>query len=95
MRPKGISKAAFAAHILASLQLAGRKPEFVLNIGDDATDEPMYRTINTWTDEVGDAAASFTCTVEKKPSLATSYVEEGAAAAAAEAAAALACCCCR
>jgi trehalose 6-phosphate synthase/phosphatase len=78
-RPAGVSKGLFIQHILALLKSMDREVDFILGIGDDSSDEPMYEQIN----RVGEASngitqevSTFSVTVGKKPSLANSYVDD-------------------
>jgi len=64
-RPRGVNKGLFVNHAVATMKAAGRAPEFVLAVGDDMSDEPMFAALNTMlaTDEgegppAGDAASS-------------------------------------
>jgi trehalose 6-phosphate synthase/phosphatase len=45
-RPKGVNKGLFMNHALATMQAAGRYPDFILAVGDDNSDEPMFEALN-------------------------------------------------
>jgi trehalose 6-phosphate synthase/phosphatase len=78
VRPAGVSKGLFVQHITAMLKAHHREVDFVLAIGDDSSDEPMFREVNRMK-EVGqilNPSNSFTVTVGKKPSAAQSYVAD-------------------
>jgi hypothetical protein len=42
VRPKGVSKGLFLEHCLNLMKSAGSEADFVLAIGDDTSDEPMF-----------------------------------------------------
>ena len=52
VRPAGVDKGA-ARRVLRALEAAGRPADFALVVGDDASDEPMFRELRKWQ---GDAA---------------------------------------
>ena len=83
VRPAGVDKGALLKRVLRALEAAGRPADFALVVGDDASDEPMFRELRKWQ---GDAAVptatrarrsarAFSVTVGKKPSDAESYVD--------------------
>jgi trehalose 6-phosphate synthase/phosphatase len=82
VRPRGVSKGLFLKHALESLKVLARgqddKVEFVLAVGDDASDEPMFEQINSLLGS-GSNIQAFGVTVGKKPTAAMSYVDDSAA----------------
>ena len=73
VRPAGVDKGAFLNRLLRVLSAAGRPADFALVVGDDESDEPMFRALANWTKD-RDIAASSVC-IGKKPSEAESYVD--------------------
>ena len=83
-RPRGVSKGLFINHALATMKSAGRTPDFVLAIGDDNSDEPMFEALNNLRaaeniDGSKDNISIFSVTVGKKPTSADSYVDDPSA----------------
>ena len=74
VRPAGVSKGLFLEHALASLKDLNRAATFVLAIGDDSSDEPMFEQIQRLQNSEGIEA--FGITVGKKHSAAGSYVDD-------------------
>ena len=74
VRPSGVSKGLFLEHILVSLQSINDQLDFVMAVGDDATDEPMFEQLCRL--EASDSISAWGITVGKKPSLAQSYVDD-------------------
>jgi trehalose 6-phosphate synthase/phosphatase len=80
VRPEGVSKGLMVEHILH--KLASKKnvapPDFILCIGDDASDEPMFNALDAYMSagEQQKRAKCFTCTVGKKPSEAKNYLND-------------------
>jgi trehalose 6-phosphate synthase/phosphatase len=69
VKPKGISKGAMVRRIIGEFH-----PDFVLCLGDDKSDEEMFRTLK---DSVLESTEkTFPCTVGQKPSLARYYVND-------------------
>lgn len=48
-RPKGVSKGLFVNHAIATMKASHNDPDFILAIGDDNSDEPMFQYLNTIT----------------------------------------------
>jgi trehalose 6-phosphate synthase/phosphatase len=67
VKPKGISKGAMVRRILDECH-----PDFVLCLGDDKSDEEMFRALK----DLGAADTTFPCTVGQKPSFARYYVND-------------------
>jgi len=83
-RPRGVSKGLFINHALATMKTAGRTPDFVLAIGDDNSDEPMFDALNNLraaenSDGGKDNMSIFSVTVGKKPTSADSYLDDPSA----------------
>ena len=80
VRPSGISKGLFLDHVMSKLDASDVKVDFVLTIGDDISDEPMFehleRLLTNESAGQGDALKGFSVTVGKKPSAARSYVDD-------------------
>lgn len=79
VRPSGVSKGLFLAHVLASLRAlenSSSKVDFVLAIGDDASDEPMFEELNRINQESELQMKAFGITVGKKPTQAEAYLDD-------------------
>mmetsp|Transcript_25483 Transcript_25483/g.24368 ORF Transcript_25483/g.24368 Transcript_25483/m.24368 type:complete len:1128 (+) Transcript_25483:151-3534(+) len=76
-RPKGVSKGLFLNHAIAIMKDTDQAPDFIMAVGDDISDEPMFEHL----DNISDIPPSsvFSVTVGKKPSYAHSYVDDPAA----------------
>lgn len=74
VRPSGVSKGLFLEHALTSLKSIYDNVDFLLAIGDDASDEPMFEQILRLENQ--DSLSAFGITVGKKPSMAQSYVDD-------------------
>lgn len=78
VRPAGASKGLFLEHCLSTLRTIGQDADFVLAIGDDVSDEPMFAAIaETLKDQP--ALAAYAVTVGKKPTAAAAYIDDPAA----------------
>lgn len=75
VRPAGVSKGRFLEHAYLTLKRIGKAADFVLAIGDDTSDEPMFEQISRMTSDETDLSA-FGITVGKKPSAASSYLDD-------------------
>lgn len=71
-KPRGLSKGTMVQKLLAQV-----KPDFVLCVGDDKSDEQMFETL---VEKSLDNAQVFACTVGQKPSRANFYVNDNAEA---------------
>jgi trehalose 6-phosphate synthase/phosphatase len=76
VRPTGVSKGLFLQHVLATLKNLHRSATFVMAIGDDNSDEPMFEHIQQLSEEESIDCDTFGITVGKKPSAAGSYVND-------------------
>jgi len=77
VRPTGVTKGLFLEHAMATLKNLSKSATFVLAIGDDSSDEPMFEQLQRMTGDEG--VDAFGVTVGKKPSAAGSYVDDPAA----------------
>lgn len=75
VRPTGVSKGLFIQHTLAVLKSLDREVDFVMAVGDDSSDEPMFEEVNRLKAS-HPACTCFSVTVGKKVSAATSYVDD-------------------
>jgi len=75
VRPAGASKGLFLKHCLSVLAAAGHEADFVMAVGDDASDEPMFDEIERVKDQPN-APTCFAVTVGKKPTSAGSFVDD-------------------
>ena len=83
VKPRGINKGTTVFEILQELNRRKKDPaDFILSIGDDVSDEEMFRVIKALKKEDSKFIAkkqilkSFTCTVGKKPSLAKYFIND-------------------
>jgi trehalose 6-phosphate synthase/phosphatase len=78
VKPKGLSKGAFASFILKKEIKKNRAPDFILAIGDDTSDEEMFKYFDKKRNEIKHYSKNvkiYTVCVGKKPSKAQSYLE--------------------
>eukprot|EP00635_Sarcinochrysidales_sp_CCMP3193_P006760 CAMPEP_0118910054 /NCGR_PEP_ID=MMETSP1166-20130328/12361_1 /TAXON_ID=1104430 /ORGANISM="Chrysoreinhardia sp, Strain CCMP3193" /LENGTH=2032 /DNA_ID=CAMNT_0006849509 /DNA_START=180 /DNA_END=6279 /DNA_ORIENTATION=+ len=73
VRPAGVDKGALLNRLLLALSAAGRPADFAMVVGDDESDEPMFRALSSWTKD-RDLHAYSVC-IGKKPSEANNYVD--------------------
>jgi trehalose 6-phosphate synthase/phosphatase len=77
VRPAGVSKGLFLQHAIATLKSQNRSVDFILAVGDDVSDEPMFEQIARIKSESSlDNLFAFSVTVGKKPTSAESYVDD-------------------
>ena len=76
VRPKGLSKGLFLKHAMSILASQGKSVDFVLGIGDDISDEPLFESIHHLKNMKGKC---FSVTVGKKVSAAKAYVDDTSA----------------
>ncbi len=74
VRPNGVSKGHFLIHMLEALKVQRRHVEFILAIGDDSSDEPMFESLAHMAKSK--LVHKFPVTVGRKPTAATSYVDD-------------------
>ena len=75
VRPAGASKGLFLEHCMSTLRAAGQEADFILTIGDDSSDEPMFQSIAETLREQPSLQA-FAVTVGKKPTAAAAYIDD-------------------
>ncbi|KAL9275320.1 Alpha,alpha-trehalose-phosphate synthase [UDP-forming] 5-like protein [Drosera capensis] len=78
VKPQGVNKGQVAERLLDKMQKKAMQPDFVLCIGDDRSDEDMFEVIMSARSgpSLSPVAEVFACTVGRKPSKATYYVED-------------------
>ncbi|CAM8984133.1 unnamed protein product [Rhodiola kirilowii] len=78
VKPQGVSKGLAAEKVLSEMINSGKRPDFVMCIGDDRSDEDMFESIlNTlFNSFLPKAPEIFACTVGQKPSKAKYYLED-------------------
>lgn len=75
VRPIGVSKGNFLSHIVDILKQMHQKVDFVMCIGDDISDEPMFQVLRQLPTK-GVLMSKYAVSVGKKPTAATSYVDD-------------------
>ncbi|XP_031491616.1 probable alpha,alpha-trehalose-phosphate synthase [UDP-forming] 9 [Nymphaea colorata] len=73
VKPQGVGKGWVAARVLSTMSTKGEPPDFILCIGDDRSDEDMFESISN---SAPSSAEIFACTVGRKPSKATYYLND-------------------
>lgn len=73
---QGVNKGLIAERLLATMKQKSMLPDFVLCIGDDRSDEDMFKVIMSSKDSLSPVAEVFACTVGQKPSKAKYYLED-------------------
>ena len=77
VRPAGASKGLFLEHCLSALKNAGTEADFVLALGDDSSDEPMFQVVAERKKDPDESkGVSYSVTVGKKPTAAESYLDD-------------------
>ncbi|KAF2575070.1 hypothetical protein F2Q70_00000981 [Brassica cretica] len=78
VKPQGVSKGKVVEHLIATMRNSkGKRPDFLLCIGDDRSDEDMFDSIVKHQDVSPIAFAEvFACTVGQKPSKAKFYLDD-------------------
>ncbi|KAG6599928.1 alpha,alpha-trehalose-phosphate synthase [UDP-forming] 6-like [Cucurbita moschata] len=78
VKPQGVSKGLVAKRLLSAMQDKGTPADFVLCIGDDRSDEDMFKVISSSMagPSIAPRAEIFACTVGKKPSKAKYYLDD-------------------
>ncbi|KAI3453383.1 hypothetical protein Pfo_010046 [Paulownia fortunei] len=78
VKPQGVNKGLVAERLLAMMRRKEVRPDFVLCIGDDRSDEDMFEVIMSAKDDgsLSPVAEVFACTVGQKPSKAKYYLED-------------------
>lgn len=75
VRPVGVSKGHFLVHVMDLLKNMRLKVDFVMCIGDDSSDEPMFQMLRQLPTK-GVLMSKYGVAVGKKPTAATSYVDD-------------------
>jgi len=79
IKPRNVNKGYFLSHILKNEFIESTKPDFIITIGDDTSDEEMFKYLNSVKNHVSnykENAKIFTCTIGRKPSSAQFYLNE-------------------
>ena len=79
IKPRNVNKGYFLSHILKNEFIESTKPDFIMAIGDDTSDEEMFKYLNSVKNHVsnyGENTKIFTCTIGRKPSSAQYYLNE-------------------
>ncbi|CAN8270906.1 unnamed protein product [Cochlearia groenlandica] len=80
VKPQEVSKGKVVEHLIATMRNnKGKRPDFLLCIGDDRSDEDMFDSIAKHQDSSSIARTEvFSCTVGQKPSKAKYYLDDTA-----------------
>lgn len=78
VKPQGVSKGVAVESLIATMQMRGKPPDFVLCVGDDRSDEDMFETIarSVANPSMPAIAEVFACSVGQKPSMAKYYLDD-------------------
>lgn len=76
VRPTGASKGLFLDHAITTMKAANQEADFILAVGDDNSDEPMFERIALLTQDLTSNQNAFSVTVGKKPTAAKAYVDD-------------------
>ncbi|KAI5348908.1 hypothetical protein L3X38_001795 [Prunus dulcis] len=78
VKPQGVSKGIVVQNLISKMQSRGKPPDFLLCIGDDRSDEDMFKSIvhSSSNPSVPSIAEVFACTVGQKPSMAKYYLDD-------------------
>jgi trehalose-phosphatase len=81
VRPTGANKGLFLEHCVSTMRSIGQEADFVLAVGDDSSDEPMFQAIGEHLRELRDQSvvSAYGVTVGKKPTAASAYIDDPAA----------------
>jgi trehalose 6-phosphate synthase/phosphatase len=63
---------------MKKMESLSKRPDFVLCIGDDVSDEDMFEAVKIWENDpmISEIAEVFACTVGNKPSMAKYYLND-------------------
>eukprot|EP00607_Mallomonas_marina_P007269 CAMPEP_0182418418 /NCGR_PEP_ID=MMETSP1167-20130531/2856_1 /TAXON_ID=2988 /ORGANISM="Mallomonas Sp, Strain CCMP3275" /LENGTH=1137 /DNA_ID=CAMNT_0024592623 /DNA_START=42 /DNA_END=3455 /DNA_ORIENTATION=+ len=79
VRPSGISKGLFLEHILSLLKTRNLEVDFLLTVGDDSSDEPMFEVVESLLSRGSNSSLNaYSVTVGKKPTAARAYIDDPA-----------------
>ncbi|KAK1556544.1 hypothetical protein Q3G72_007182 [Acer saccharum] len=78
VKPQGVSKGLVVEKIFSSMSEKGKRPDFVVCIGDDRSDEDMFEIIGNAISSgiLASNSSVFACTVGQKPSKAKYYLDD-------------------
>jgi len=77
VRPEGVHKGSFLERVLGRMAEHGKTVDFLLVVGDDASDESMFTAAADYASSFPPSVVSaFSCTVGKKPSQARSFLND-------------------
>ncbi|KAF6166450.1 hypothetical protein GIB67_038187 [Kingdonia uniflora] len=78
VEPQGVSKGLVAQRLLSTMQERGKLVDFVIYIGDDRSDEDMFKVISNSMEgpSLSFNAQVFACTVGRKPNKAKYYLDD-------------------
>uniref|UniRef100_A0A0E0AVB3 alpha,alpha-trehalose-phosphate synthase (UDP-forming) n=1 Tax=Oryza glumipatula TaxID=40148 RepID=A0A0E0AVB3_9ORYZ len=78
VKPQGVSKGLVVDKVIHRLMNNGKTPDFVVCIGNDRSDEDMFKSIDSMTSSSAFPAVPevFACSVGQKPSKAKYYVDD-------------------
>jgi trehalose-phosphatase len=77
VRPEGVHKGSFLERVLGRMAEHGKTVDFLLVVGDDASDESMFTAAADYASSFPPSVVNaFSCTVGKKPSQARSFLND-------------------
>jgi len=79
IKPRNVNKGYFVSHILKKEFLESTPPDFIMTIGDDTSDEEMFKYLNSVQHHISSFKENtkiFPCTIGRKPSSAQYYLNE-------------------
>lgn len=78
VKPQGVTKGLAAEKVLSRMISNGARPDFVLCIGDDRSDEDMFESISSTASSptLPEPPEIYACTVGQKPSKARYYLDD-------------------
>jgi trehalose 6-phosphate synthase/phosphatase len=79
VRPTGASKGLFLDHALTTMKANRYEADFILAVGDDNSDEPMFHRIVALQQEQQKNQNAYAVTVGKKPTAAKCYLDDPSA----------------
>lgn len=79
IKPRNVNKGYFLSHVLKNEFMESNAPDFILAIGDDTSDEEMFKYLNSVHHQIStlnENTKTFSCTIGRKPSSAQYYLNE-------------------
>lgn len=79
VKPKNVNKGYFLSQIIKNEFMEKNSPDFIFSIGDDTSDEEMFRYLNSVNNQLTylkDNIKVFPCTIGRKPSSAKYFLNE-------------------